>query len=386
MKKILILGGGFAGLETYRRLHQMLHPAQKKDIHIELINRTNYFTFTPMLHEAATGSVSREHLVQPLRESIVCCGKDFHEATVKQIDPDSRHVHTDKGSHEYDVLVVALGVDQGWFGVPSAHQYAVPLKRLNDAIIIRNKIISSFERASEMHDQDNIRAMEDSLHFIIVGGGPSGVELAGQMSDMIKNEMRQFYGDVPSHLVKITLVHAGDRLLPQLSPWASAKALKRLKELGATTLLNAQVSEVTADGVQIKDGKFLTGKNIFWTAGTQSALSNMLPADLLDERGLLKTTPTMQLEKYPEVFAIGDCSVAIDSKYNYPPLAQAAVQSADLFFAKQAALHASLPAQGRHYPDRRLVWNLRKKALTLARVICMAAAPGCVFGYDVRLG
>ncbi len=329
MKKVLIMGGGFAGIETFRRLHELLHPAHKHDIRIELISRNNFFTFTPMLHEAATGSVAREHLVQPIREMLVCCGKDFHEATIANIDPDKQVVYTDADDYSYDIGVVALGVEQGYFGTPGAKEHAVSLKWLPDAITMRNRIIDSFEKASERHDDNNLQAVSEYLHFVIVGGGLTGTELAGQLSDLISHEMRLFYGDVPHIMTKITLVHAGPRIIEQFSPQGSQKAARRLEKLGVEIRLGEVVTEVTAKGAKLKSGEFLNSKNVFWTAGTQSALPTILPAELLTERGLLKTEPTLQVTGYKNLFGVGDCRVATDQAYFFPPTAQAAVQSAE---------------------------------------------------------
>ncbi|HSX24516.1 MAG TPA: NAD(P)/FAD-dependent oxidoreductase [Candidatus Andersenbacteria bacterium] len=330
MKKILILGGGFGGIATYQRLHKLIHPANIHNIKIELISNTNYFTYSPMLHEVATGAVDREHVVQPLREILSCCGKDFHQATITGIDPKGKIVHTDQGDHSYDVLLIALGVEQGFFGTPGAEKYALALKWLPGAIAIRNQIINSFEMASEMHDKKNHDAMLSYLNFVIVGGGPTGTELAGQVSDLIQHEMKKFYGDVPTSLAQVSLLHAGTRLLEQLSPHASFEAKKHLYVLHVKTLLRTRVTEVTKNGVILANGKSIASKSVFWTAGTESMLPALLPKNLLTDRGLLAITSTFQVHEYPEIFGIGDCTSISDPTYSYPPTAQAAVQAAEL--------------------------------------------------------
>lgn len=328
MKKILILGGGFAGVETYLRLHKILHPVGKHDATIELINKSNYFTFSPMLHEVATGSVAREHVIQPLREVLACCGRDFHQAEITKIDPQRRMVTTNKQEHPYDILVVALGVEQGFFGTPGAAEHALALKWLPGAIAIRNRVINSFELASEMHDKEDTNSMDKYLHFVIVGGGATGVELAGQVSDLITKEMKLFYGDVPTEMCKITLVHAGKRVLEQLSEASSEQAKMRLEDLGVDVLLEETVTEVTADGVVLASGERITSNSVFWTAGTESTLGDKLPAELLDDRKLLKVQATFQAVGDPNIFGIGDCVRVQDEQYLYPPTAQAAVQAA----------------------------------------------------------
>lgn len=328
MKKILILGGGFAGLETFLRLHKHYHPPNPDDVRIELINKSNFFTFSPMLHEAATGSVAREHVIQPLREILSCCGKDFHQATITEIDFDTNTVKTEQSNHHYDVLVISLGVEQGFFGVPGAAEHAIALKWLPGAVDIRNRVINSFEQASEMHDRRDMEELKRFLRFVIVGGGATGTELAGQISDLVEHEMTYFYGDVPHSLFELTLVHAGDRVLEQLSPKASAKVQQRLEKLGVKLRLKEQVVEVTARGAKLKSGEEIESNSVFWTAGTETTLAGLVPQNYLTERGLIKVAPTFQVPGHENVFALGDCATVNDKKYAHPPTAQAAVQEA----------------------------------------------------------
>jgi len=329
-KKVLILGGGFGGIATYSRLHSLIHPANIHNIRLELISRTNYFTFTPMLHEVATGSVDREHVVQPLREIMNCCGRDFHQALVTGIDLNQKIVRTDAGDHSYDILVIGLGAEQSYFGTPGAAEHALALKWLPGAIEIRNRIIRSFEHASDMHDMKNSEAVEKFMHFVIVGGGATGTELAGQVSDLLQHEMKRYYGDVPHSKARITVIHAGERLLEQLSPRASKAAARRLKQLGVKLFLEERVTQVTQDGVMLASGAFIPSNSVFWTAGTESTLTTLVPKEFLDERGLLKVGPTFEVPGHPEVFGIGDCTRVQDPLYSYPPLAQAATQASNI--------------------------------------------------------
>lgn len=345
MTRILILGGGFGGIEAFLTLHKLLHPVEKNDVRIELISRTNYFTYTPMLHEAATGSVAREHIVQPIREILSCCGQDFHQADVTSVDPVKKIVHTNNGPHLYDYLVVALGVEQGFFQTKGAPEHSLPLKWLPDAIAMRNHIIGCYEHASEMNDLDNHAAMEPYLHFVIVGGGATGTELAGQLADLARKELRSFYADVPAALTRLTLVHAGTRLLENLSLTASEKAKERLEKMGVTVLLNEVATEVSPQGVSLQSGKMLASKSVFWTAGTRGTMDSLFPAASVNERGLLKIDAAFAVSGMPDVFAIGDCTVITEPALRYPPSAQAAVQAA-------------------HVAAANLVHTLRKEPLT----------------------
>jgi NADH dehydrogenase len=352
MKKILILGGGFGGISVYQRLHKLIHPANIHNIKVELISKTNYFTYSPMLHEVATGAVDREHVVQPIREILTCCGKDFHQAEIISVDPKAKIVRTSTGDHSYDILVVALGVEQGFFGTPGAEEHALALKWLPGAVQIRNRIISSFEMASEMHDKKNKEAMLSYLNFVIVGGGATGTELAGQVSDLIQHEMRQFYGDVPTSLARVSIVHAGTRLLEQLSPRASFEAKKQLYKLGVKTILREQVVEVTKNGVLLASEKSIASNSVFWTAGTESVLQKIFPKKLLTARGLLSISPTFQVSEYPEIFGIGDCATVNEKEYVYPPTAQAAVQAAEVVSDNIVATFSKKNLRKKHYQHK----------------------------------
>ncbi|MEO6077219.1 MAG: NAD(P)/FAD-dependent oxidoreductase [Candidatus Andersenbacteria bacterium] len=352
MKKILILGGGFGGISVYQRLHKLIHPANIHNIKVELISKTNYFTYSPMLHEVATGAVDREHVVQPIREILTCCGKDFHQAEIIGVDPKAKIVKTSQGDHSYDILVVALGVEQGFFGTPGAEEYALALKWLPGAVQIRNRIISSFEMASEMHDKKNKEAMLSYLNFVIVGGGATGTELAGQVSDLIQHEMRTFYGDVPTSLAQVSIIHAGTRLLEQLSPRASFEAKKQLYKLKVKTMLRERVVEVTKNGVLLASGKSIASNSVFWTAGTESVLQKIFPKKLLTERGLLSISPTFQIPDYPEIFGIGDCATVNEKEYGYPPIAQAAVQAAEVVSDNIVVTFSKKPLRKKHYQHK----------------------------------
>lgn len=188
------------------------------------------------------------------------------------------------------------------------------------------------------------------LNFVIVGGGATGTEFAGQLSDLVTYEMKRFYGDVPMGLTNITLVHAGKRLLEQLSPKASKIAFQRLRKLGVKVLLNERVTQVTEDGVTLaRAGKTLLSNSVFWTAGTESFLGKLLQSEHITERGLLNITPTFQLVGHPEVFGIGDCAAVNNPAFSYPPLAQAAAQAA-LIVTKNIVAHlAHTPLTQKQY-------------------------------------
>lgn len=325
MTRIFILGGGFGGVNTYLQLHRRLHPCDRGDVRIELINRTNYLTFTPMLHEAATGSVAREHVVQPLREIINCPTNDFHQAEIQRVDVKEKVIHTSTREYHYDILVVALGVQQGFFNVPGAEEHAYPLKTFTDAVRMRNRIINAYEHASEHHDKQEYEKVLRHLCFVVVGGGATGTELAGQLADLTVNEMRDFYRDVPHDKARIVLVHSGKRLLETMSEKSSEVALQQLRKLGVDVMLQERAVEVQNNSVALSSGTVLSTSNVFWTAGTETSIQGMFPREMLDEHGRIVTDEYRRAKGYEDIFALGDCAIAEKEEYRTPPTAQAAV-------------------------------------------------------------
>lgn len=324
MKKIVILGGGFAGVEFYRTLHRQLHATPRALFH--LVSEHNYFLFTPMLHEVATGSVERSHITQPLREIMNCCMEQFTQAQVTRVDVAARRVETSVGPVPYDFLVVALGVRPHYFGVSGADVHCVPFKSLEDAVTVRNHTLRHFELATREHDARKRRAL---LSFVIVGGGAVGVELAGQLADLTRHELIDLYQEIDPHDISITLIEAGDRLLKQFHQEVSERAHAQLKKMGVRIILNVCVSSCTNDGVLLASGEQIRGELRMWSAGTKSVLRGMVAPEFLTERGLLKVKNTLQLVGHPEVFAIGDNAEIVSPHAQFvPQTAQAAAQQA----------------------------------------------------------
>lgn len=330
MKRVLILGGGFGGVEAYQQIHKLCHPCAEKEIKVELINRSNYLTFSPMLHEVATGSVSRENIMQPIRELMKCCDNVFHQAEIVKIDLINKQVVTDKRKHGCDVLVVALGAEQGFFGVPGAKEYSYSLKTMQNAIDMRNRIIMSFERASESFASKNIEILKRQLNFVIVGGGATGVELAGQLADLVHGDMKSLYPDIKKDQARITLIHGGDRLLDYLPRRVSLMAQRRLEKLGVKVMLNLNVTEVMCDGVLLDEEKKLLSGNVFWAAGTETSLRELIENRFLNKQGFLVTDKFREVIGVKDVFGLGDGAVVDNKGFRTSSTAQAAVWEAKI--------------------------------------------------------
>lgn len=324
MKKIIILGGGFGGTEFYRAAHRRLHGSP--DVLFQLVSRWNYFLFYPMLHEVATGSIERSHITQPLREVMDCCMENFTQAEISAIDFDQRTVETSRGRIAYDYLVVALGSQPNFFGIPGVDEHCIPFKSIADAVAVRNHVIRHFESAA--HERDAARRKQ-LLSFVVIGGGPTGVELAGQLADMLYHEMNDLYPEIDVDEINITLIDSGDRLLKQFHPELGQTAIERLARMHVHVRLNTRVVQCEPHVVHLGSGEHLHGEMRVWTAGNQSAVQSLVAPQYVTERGLLRTTEMLQLVGHPEVFVIGDNSEIVEPlPVGIPQTAQSATAAA----------------------------------------------------------
>lgn len=319
-KHIVILGGGFGGVECLRRLNSF----SRDDIHITLINRNNYSLFTPMLHEVATGSVSRETIVQPLREMIACCHNRCMEAEIKKIDLVKKVVKTSVKDVHFDYVVIALGGKAHFFDCPGAEDCALPLKTMQDAINVRNHLIAQFERAAVC---ENKKERDDRMRFVVVGGGLTGVELAGQLADLCV-EMRELYPEIPDAEPEIILVHGSDRILPQLAPISSKRAHHILTQKKVKIMLNSFATQVKKHEVHITNHEPIKTYTTLWTSGIESSLVGLMDKNVLNARSQLSVDNTLRVKTYPYAFGIGDCCDIEDAKT--PATAQAATQAGRL--------------------------------------------------------
>jgi NADH dehydrogenase len=320
-KKIVILGGGFGGLYTYKSLYKQF---SSNDIDVTIVNRTNYFLFTPLLHEVATGSVAHHQVVESIRQVIYRSGAKLHVADVVAIDCESQIVKTSIAEIPYDILVVAMGATTNFFNAPGAQENSLVLKDLRDAIKLRTTFIEAFEKASEMKDEAARRA---ELSFAVVGGGATGVELASEAADLFMDTFATYYkGIIDFKDVSLHLVNLGPDVLSVFDPILRVKALDRLRRSGVNVMLNTAVKEVRKEGLVLGDGTILQASHVVWTAGVKPnppMFTNPMP---VDKGGRVIVNPTLQIEACKNVFVIGDmASLAGADGRAIPMLAQVAV-------------------------------------------------------------
>lgn len=323
--RIVILGAGVAGAQALQSIHKQFHG--DKQVSITVIDKNNYSAFIPMIHELATGSVQVNDLTQPIRGLIHCCLQRFHQAEVKGIDLDQKVVSTSSGKVPYDYLVIAMGSTNNYFGIPGVAEHALNLKTVNDALRLREHILSRFEQVAQLAADDPHR--RDLLHFVLIGAGYTGVETAGQLADLFSKELRKLYPEIGADEPKVTIVQGGDRILPVLSESSSRKAQSRLEQLGVTVLTGVRATSVTPEGVSLNNGTVIESHNVIWTSGILARGGEFFADEYL-EKGRIKLKATLQMESHPEVFAIGDIGAVMEGSGPHPQTAQAAVQQASL--------------------------------------------------------
>ncbi len=324
-KRILILGSGFGGL--YAAMHLEKKLARHPEIEITLVNRENFFLFTPMLHEVAAGDLDLTHIVNPVRKLLRRVR--FFDGEIGSIDLAARRVMVAHGDNnhehelEYDYLVLALGSVTNFYGLPGLEQRSLTMKSLSDAVRLRNHLIRNLEEADFECCPDS---RERLMTFVVAGGGFAGVETIAAINDFVR-EAIEFYPNLTERDVRVILAEAAGAILPELGPELGAYALKKLSERGVEFRLHTAVISVSELGVELSDGSFIETNMLVWTAGVS-------PNPLLDlvecekERGRLITNEFLEVNGYANVWALGDCAAVPDpaTGKTCPPTAQHALR------------------------------------------------------------
>jgi NADH:quinone reductase (non-electrogenic) len=342
--RVVVVGAGFGGLSAARTLAH-------GDMDVLVLDRNNYHGFWPLLYQVATAGLESESIAYPVRAILrKHRNASFAMVEARGVDFEQRLVLTDGAPIEYDYLVLAAGSANNYFGNDALAERTYGLKDLNDAEHLRNRILTSFERAAREPDPARRAAL---LTLVIVGGGPTGTELSGAFAELIRHVLRKDYPMLDVAQARVLLVEAGDRILASFPASLQRKALRRLERMGVEVRLNTAVASVDGETVVFKDGSQLVAGTVVWAAGVRAAtLTDVL--DVAQARGArAKVAPTLNLPDHPEVFVIGDMAYLEGYKGNqaYPQVAQVALQQ-----GKQAARNILAQVQGRpmrefHYRD-----------------------------------
>jgi NADH dehydrogenase len=313
--RIVIVGAGFGGLYCAQAL-------KRKPVRLTVIDRNNFHTFQPLLYQVAMAGLSAGEIAAPVRavlreHAIVVMGE------VTGFDLENRVVHLQGFNYPYDYLVVAAGSGHSYFGHPEWERYAPALKTVDDAIEIRRRVLLAYEDAER---QSLITGHHEMVNFVVVGGGPTGVELAGAIAELARVVLKNDFREIDPRRTRITLVEAGPCILPTYSPDLSAKAVAQLNKMGVDVAVNSRVTSVDANGIQIS-GQLIPAKVVLWAAGVQaSPLGKQLGVET-DRAGRVPVQPDLSLAGHPEVFVIGDLAALKDTNgVVVPGLAPAAIQ------------------------------------------------------------
>jgi NADH dehydrogenase len=316
--RVVVVGGGFGGLEVVKALHSA-------KVQITIIDRANHFIFQPLLYQVATAGLSPADISMPIR-SIFHKTKnvDVLMAEVTHIDTEKREVIHSKGKLAYDFLIVATGATHSYFGKSEWSQFAPGLKSLEDAVHIRRKILLAFEHAEMETSQEKQRAW---MNFIVIGGGPAGVELAGAIAELARRVLARDFTHVDPQKARVILIEAGPRILTTFPEKLAARAQRDLIRLGAEVMVNSKVVDVNQAGVELEDGQRIASSTVLWAAGVQASNAHQWLPSEGDRSGRVKVQPDLTLSSDKDVFVIGDTSHCADtSGASLPGVAQVAMQ------------------------------------------------------------
>ena len=324
--RIVIAGGGFAGLYAAKQFERTL--ARRPDIEVTLISHENFILFTPMLHEVAAGDLSPGDIVNPLRRIL----RRVHVvvAELEGIDLTTRSVRCRNAlqdverTFEFDHLLLALGAETNFFDTPGVRDWAVTMKNLADAALLRTRMVALLEEASLHNDEATQREL---LTFVTAGGGFSGAETTGAVNDFLR-ETARFYPAVKPEMIRTILVHGGEYLLPELGEELGRYAERKLKKRGVAVMTGALVKSYDGSVVQVNDGTSISAATLIWTAGAKpSPVVKSLACP--KERGRILVDDCLAVAGIPGLWAAGDCAAVPDGAGKfYPPTAQHGMREA----------------------------------------------------------
>ncbi|MEO3407829.1 NAD(P)/FAD-dependent oxidoreductase [Mucilaginibacter sp. CAU 1740] len=345
-KKIVIVGGGFAGLNVAQHLYKNKH------YEVTLVDKNNYNYFTPLLYQVATSFLEPSSISYPFRKLFRDKHLTFRMAGVVKVDPVAKIVYLTNGELPYDYLVFAAGASTNFYGIESIRQNAISLKEIDDALRMRNALIKTMEQAAITTDPEERRKL---LTIVVAGGGPTGVEVAGMLAEMKKFILKKDYPELDGAKGKIYIVDGGANLLAPMSDKTHKETRQALIELGVEVKLNAHVSDFSDGVVTFADGEKLEAKTLIWAAGIIANTFEGIPATSLGIGRRMITDEYNRVKDLEDVYAIGDISVqTTDPLYpkGHPQLAQVAIQTGRNTAKNFVAMAKGKPLKPFKYFDR----------------------------------
>ena len=322
--RVVIIVGGFAGISLAKKL-------RNKNVQVVLLDKHNYHNFQPLMYQVATGGLEPDSIAYPIRK-IVQEYKDFYFrlAEVREIDAENNTLYADIGELKFDYLVIATGSKTNYFGNKEIERNSMAMKTIPQSLNIRSLILENFEQALLTNDIDERHSL---MNFVLVGGGPTGVELAGALAEMKKAILPKDYPDLDVRKMEINLIQGSNRVLDSMSENASEKAEKFLLDLGVSVWKNVRVTGYDGKTVTTNSDLSFDSATVIWTAGVQGALPHGLKSDsFIKNVNRIKVNEFNQVEGYEHLFAIGDIAVMSSEKFpqGHPMMAQPAMQQGRL--------------------------------------------------------
>lgn len=304
--RIIIIGGGFGGVEVARKL-------KDKEVEVLLIDRNNFHTFQPLMYQVATGTLAEDSISFPLRKMFASQMNFFFRlAEVQHIDHQQKEVHTSVGTYDYDYLVIASGATSNFFGNHDVEKFSLPMKSIKEALNIRSYVLQNLEEAVL---RKNMSDRERYLNFVVVGGGPTGVELSGAIAEIQLHMLRKDYPELLKHEMKVYLIEGTGKILGALSEKSSRDAERYLTELGVKILLNTQVTGYDGNTITFNNGESIPTKTVIWGAGVKGQFPTGIDSDRIERGNRIRTNGFCQLEDMENVYAIGDVSAMITDEH-----------------------------------------------------------------------
>ena len=317
--RVVILGAGFGGLTAAR--------AMADTAHVTVVDRHNFQTFLPLLYQVSTAGLAADHVAHPIRGALRKTGIQFRMGSPISVDHKNRTIKLDSSEVlEFDQLIVALGSVTADFSIPGVAEYALGMKSVSEALAIRAEVMRRFEDLCRFED-------DTSFSISVVGGGPTGVEMAGAFAELVRGPLKNDQAHAAAH-IRINLIEAGPRILPMFSEKLSARAKKDLEKLGVNVLLNTAVAELKPRSIIVKDGNEIASEVTIWAAGVKGEpAGGLLNLPLVSTR--IDVDQNLQVKNYPGIFAIGDISGFVGKDGRFLPMVAPVAMQQGRFIAKQ---------------------------------------------------
>jgi NADH dehydrogenase len=322
LPRIVIIGAGFGGISFIKKIG-------KKNAQVILLDKNNFHQFQPLLYQVATSGLEPDSILFPIRKLFKHYKNVFFRmATVTKVDSESKTVFTEIGNVPYDYLVIANGSDTNYFGLEDIEKHAVGMKSIQEALDIRSMILESLEKAEISKSESEKEAL---TNFVVIGGGPTGVEVAGALAEFKRFVIKKDYPDLDSDIIKVYLLEGMDELLSPMSHKASRKALKYLKNLDVDVRLKTTVEAYDGNEIKTNTDKPVVSKTVIWTAGVQGNVMEGISDDSVVKGNRIRVNEYSQIEGHKNIYAIGDIAAMLTEEYpkGHPMLAQAAIQQGE---------------------------------------------------------